>query len=103
MDNLSRFAKPSSAAESGRRTFVNEMSMRLRFGTSGIKALKELSEREEWRSLNVRRAGREKVPLVSNSVCSFATVVSVYKSGQNTRDAKRRDKKIDPGADTCDF
>jgi hypothetical protein len=92
MDNLSRFAKPSSAAESGRRMFVNEMSTRLRFGTSGTKALIELSDREVWRSLSVLRAGREKVPWVSSSVCSFAAAASVYISGQKARGVKRRDE-----------
>lgn len=91
-DSLSRFAKPSSAAESGRRMPVNETSTRRRFGTSGIKALIELSDREVWRSLNVRRAGREKIPLVRSSVCSFATAVSVYKVVRIRAIAKMRDK-----------
>ena len=51
MDNLSRFAKSSSAAESGRQMFVNEMSTRLRFGTNGTKTFIELSDSEVWRSL----------------------------------------------------
>ena len=51
MDNLSRFAKSSSAAESGRQMFVNEMSDASEFGTNGTKTLIELSDREVWSSL----------------------------------------------------
>lgn len=101
-DSLSRFAKPSSAAETGRRMFVNDKSMRRRFGTSGIKASMELSDREVWRSLTVRRAGREKVPSVKSSMCSFATAASVCKVVRICA-MRRWEKKIDPAADTCDF
>lgn len=102
MDNFSRFAKPSCDANSGRRMSVNEMSTRRRFGTSGIKALIEVSDREVWRSLNVRRAGREKGPLVSSSVCSFATAASVYKAVR-IRAMREVETKIDPAANTGNF
>ena len=81
---------------------VNEMSTRRRFGNSGMKALIEVSDREVWHILNVRRAGRENVPLVSSSVCSFATAESVYKAVR-TRAMRIGETKIDPAADTCNF
>ena len=57
---------------------VNETSARLRIGTSGIRALIDVSESDVWRSFNVRRAGRENPLSVSKSERSCANAVSVY-------------------------
>ena len=58
---------------------VNETSMRLRFGTNGIRVLIEASESDVWRNFNVRRAGRENPSSVSKSVRSSLNALSVYR------------------------
>jgi hypothetical protein len=77
-DSFSRLARPCSGTESGRRMYVNETSMRLRFGTNEIRGLIEASESDVWRSFNVRRAGKLTLSL-SRAVRSCANVGSVYR------------------------